>query len=278
MVTLTPVEARAASLLSYDFFFFCYLCGVGCYFCFIFHSISWVLSHFFLVSLSKGLSILFLKRKKKQPSFMGLPYCFLGIYFIYFFSDVYDFLPSSGFGFCLFFFSLIPSGGRWSYLRFLLRKVCIAINLPLKTAFTAFHKLWEVVSNFICCKVFFYSSLISFIDQLVECCLVCMSLYFPHFPFCSWFSFILWKSAWYNFYLFKVVVTYFVAYYVTYPAEHSRSTAWINVYSACFRCNVLQISTKFNWSIVSLNTTVALLIFCLDDLFHWCKRGVKFPY
>ena len=96
--------------------FFCYLCDVGCYFCFIFHSISWVLSHFFLVSLDKCLSILSLKRKKKQLSFMGLPYCFLGIYFIYFFSDVYDFLPSSGFGFCLFFFSLIPSCVRWSCL------------------------------------------------------------------------------------------------------------------------------------------------------------------
>ena len=58
-------------------------------------SFSWLKVYQFCLSL---------KKKKPALSFMGLFYCFLGLYFICFFSDVYDFLPSSGFGICLFFF------------------------------------------------------------------------------------------------------------------------------------------------------------------------------
>ena len=39
-----------------------------------------------------------------------------------------------------------------------------------------------------------------------------------------------------------------------------------NVYSAFFRCNVLKISIKSNCSIVSFQSSVALLIFCLKNL------------
>ena len=39
-----------------------------------------------------------------------------------------------------------------------------------------------------------------------------------------------------------------------------------NVYSAGFQYNVLLISIKSRWSIVSFKTTVYILIFCLDDL------------
>ena len=43
----------------------------------------------------------------KEPalSFIDLFYCFLCLYFIYFCSDLYDFFPSTNFGFCLFSFS-----------------------------------------------------------------------------------------------------------------------------------------------------------------------------
>ena len=34
-------------------------------------------------------------------------YCLLSLYFIYFCSDLYDFFPSTNFGFCLFFYLLL---------------------------------------------------------------------------------------------------------------------------------------------------------------------------
>ena len=37
-------------------------------------------------------------------SFIDLFYCFFSLYFIYFCSDIYDFLPATNLGFCLFFF------------------------------------------------------------------------------------------------------------------------------------------------------------------------------
>ena len=39
-----------------------------------------------------------------------------------------------------------------------------------------------------------------------------------------------------------------------------------NVYSDCFQCNVLKMSMKTNFSIVSFRISAALLIFCLEDL------------
>ena len=39
-----------------------------------------------------------------------------------------------------------------------------------------------------------------------------------------------------------------------------------NVYSDFFGCNVLKISIKSNFSIVSFRISVALLVFCLEDL------------
>ena len=39
-----------------------------------------------------------------------------------------------------------------------------------------------------------------------------------------------------------------------------------NVYSAFFGCSVLKISIKSNFSIVSFGVSVALFVFCLEDL------------
>ena len=39
-----------------------------------------------------------------------------------------------------------------------------------------------------------------------------------------------------------------------------------NVYSEFFGCNVLKMSIKYNFSIAPFRISVALLIFCLEDL------------
>ena len=63
-----------------------------------------ILSLLFLMRLAKGLSILFIFSKILDFSFIDFCYCFLHFYFIYFCSDLYDFFPSTDFGFSLFFF------------------------------------------------------------------------------------------------------------------------------------------------------------------------------
>ena len=50
-----------------------------------------------------------------------------------------------------------------------------------------------------------------------------------------------------------------------------------NVYSAFLGCNVLKISIKSNCSIVLFRISVALLIFCLKDLFIDVSGVLKFP-
>ena len=62
----------------------------------------WVLSHFFLMSLVKSLSNLFIFSKNQLLE--SLTFCiFFRLYFIYFCSDIYYFLLSIYFGLCLLF-------------------------------------------------------------------------------------------------------------------------------------------------------------------------------
>ena len=49
------------------------------------------------------------------------------------------------------------------------------------------------------------------------------------------------------------------------------------VYSEFFGCNVLKISIKVNFSVVSFRISVALLIFCLEDLSIDMSRVLKSP-
>ena len=66
----------------------------------------WSLS-LFLMRLAKGLSILFIFSKNQfliSLIFSIFSFFGFGLYFIYFFSDLYCFLPSADFGLCLFFF------------------------------------------------------------------------------------------------------------------------------------------------------------------------------
>ena len=67
----------------------------------------WVLSLFFLVSLTRGLSIL--SFKKTSSWFYWSLLLFFYLYFIYFLSDLY-FLPSADIGFCRSYFS---NSFRW---------------------------------------------------------------------------------------------------------------------------------------------------------------------
>ena len=67
--------------------------------------LSWAL-FFFLMSLTKGLSIVLIFSKNQlfqKTSFIDLFYCFLHLLVSYFWSDHYDLFPSTNFGFFLFF-------------------------------------------------------------------------------------------------------------------------------------------------------------------------------
>ena len=48
--------------------------------------------------------------------------------------------------------------------------------------------------------------------------------------------------------------------------------------SATFGCNILWIPIRSNCSVVSFKITVALLIFCLDDLSLGVSEVLKVPY
>ena len=50
-----------------------------------------------------------------------------------------------------------------------------------------------------------------------------------------------------------------------------------NVYSDFFGCSVLKTSIKSNFSIVSFRISVALLVFCLEDLSIDVSRVLKSP-
>ena len=65
----------------------------------------WFFSLLFLMSLAKGLSIVYLL-KETAFNFINLHYCFFHFFFIYFCLDLYDFFPSTNFGLFLFFFQL----------------------------------------------------------------------------------------------------------------------------------------------------------------------------
>ena len=73
---------------------------------------------------------------------------FLGLYAIYFCSDLYDFFPSA-----LSFVCSFSGYFRYKVRLFrdfscFLRQDCVAVNFPLRTAFAVFHKFWIISSIF----------------------------------------------------------------------------------------------------------------------------------
>ena len=82
----------------------------------------------------------------KEPAhgFIDYFYCFINFYFIDFLFDLYNFLPSADFRFCLFFF--FYSFRCWDKLSIsafssTLRKVCIVTNILLR------HEKGEVTTD-----------------------------------------------------------------------------------------------------------------------------------
>ena len=108
----------------------------------------WVLSLFFLVSLARGLLILFIFKKETALGFIDLFFLF---FFLFLFPlDLFYFLSAADSGFCSF-----SNSFRWLVRLFIwkfsyfLKKACVAVNFPLRTAFAVSNRFCEVVSIFI---------------------------------------------------------------------------------------------------------------------------------
>ena len=111
---------------------------------------TWVLSLCLLLSLARGLLNLFISKKKKVVSFIDLFYCFWTLFYL---SSLWSLLfPSFCWLWILFVLFLILLGGKLGCLRFFscfLRKACISMNFPLRTAFPAFHRLCKCMLSFL---------------------------------------------------------------------------------------------------------------------------------
>ena len=86
-------------------------------FFFIFNFIDLSPLSFFLMSLTKGLSILFAFQRTSLNFTDFFFHCYLYLYIIYFCPDLYHFFPYADFGFCFFFLSLVALDVRVDCLR-----------------------------------------------------------------------------------------------------------------------------------------------------------------
>ena len=111
----------------------------------------WLFSLILLVPLTHDLSILCIFSKKHLLVLLLFAIvCFVSLSF-YLNPSFYDLFPSITLGF---FISFFPSWFRckvrlfiWFFSCFL-RENCIAMNLPISTAFTESHRFWVVVFSF----------------------------------------------------------------------------------------------------------------------------------
>ena len=140
---------------------------------------------FFSMSLAQGLSVLFIFSKNQLLSFIDIFHCFFSLYFIYFCSDLCNFLLSTNFMFCLFIFIwflqefffqsaladlyfLLPSFFRvpLSIFRIKINSVTGKVKHNLETVFFFFKEcyifvqissscflLWEIIQGFFICKI-----------------------------------------------------------------------------------------------------------------------------
>ena len=100
---LSILLAQLLIVVSYDPLYFC---GVSHNFSFLisnFIGLSSPLPFFFLMSLTKGLSIIFFNLFK-EPALVSLIFAIVFFVSIYFCSGLSDFFPSTNFRFCLFLF------------------------------------------------------------------------------------------------------------------------------------------------------------------------------
>lgn len=77
--------------------------------------------------------------------------CFSSLYIICFWFNLYFFFPCTKFGLFWFLFLLVPCNVRSWYTH-----THIAINLPLRTVFAAFHQFGMLCGYFICLKIFLH--------------------------------------------------------------------------------------------------------------------------
>ena len=138
----------------------------------------WFFSLCFLMSLANGLSILFILSKNQllallifaMVSFISFVFISALIFKIYFLLLTLGFFVSS-FPSC---FSCRVRFFIWLFSCFL-RYACIAMNLPLSTAFTVSNRFWVVVFLFISVHI-----LISFLISSVICWLFRSVLFSLH--------------------------------------------------------------------------------------------------
>ena len=118
---------------------------------FISNCIDLILLPFFLMSLANGLSILFIFSKNQllallifaMVSFVSFSFIYSLIFMISFLLLTLEFFISSFSSCFMCRFRLFI----W-FLSCFLRQACIAMNLPLSTAFTESHRFWVVVFSF----------------------------------------------------------------------------------------------------------------------------------
>ena len=140
----------------------------------------WFFSLYFLMSLANGLLILFILSKNQllallifaMVSFVSFAFISALIFKIYFLLLTLGFFISS-FSSC---FRCRVRSFIWLFSCFL-RYACIAMNLPLSTAFTVTQRFWVVVFSFSFISMY---SLISFLISSVICWLFSSVLFSFH--------------------------------------------------------------------------------------------------
>ena len=137
----------------------------------------------------------------KEPAvcFIDLCYCFLHFFFIFLWSDLYDFFPSANFGGFFILLSLIALGVRLGcvfeiflvFLFLFLVSYCTAINFSLGTAFAASHRFWVIMFSLSFVSRYFLissliSSVISWLFGSILFSLHVLVFFLQFFP-CNWY-------------------------------------------------------------------------------------------
>ena len=168
-----------------------YFCSVSCDFSFSFLILLiYALSLFFLMSLAKGLSILFTFSKNQLLVLLLFAIVFfVSISFISALIFMISFLLLTLCFLCSSFSSCFKCRVRlfiWDFSCFL-RWDCIAINFPLRTAFAASHRFWVIVFSLSFVSMYFFlvtRYLISSVTHwLLSHILFGLPVFFCHFFF-----------------------------------------------------------------------------------------------
>ena len=143
---------------------FLYFCRIHCDFSFFISYFVWVLSLLW-VGL-EVLSVLFIFSKKQLLVWLIFSYFFFWISILSISSLIFWFPSFSLLGFVFSFFSIYfvccVRLSNWDFYSFL-RKVFIAVNFPLRNAFSTLHRFQMVVSSLLFASRYFFSFLFDFL-------------------------------------------------------------------------------------------------------------------